>query len=151
VSIFKADTLSTRARRERCHSLFRLEPDAFWQHHYHFEQQPSRFGITLGRERVNDLLMNAVLPIVLLYARLFKDQMVRTNTLSLLESFPLLQDNSITRTLQRQLVKTRGQFTTAFRQQGGIQLYKMFCSPVRCNECEIGKYIGVPPLVSSRE
>ncbi|MBM2840091.1 MAG: hypothetical protein HW412_619 [Bacteroidetes bacterium] len=145
ISVFKKEGLSTKQRTEHCHALFRFEPDEFWQHHYRFEQPPSRQGIAIGSERINDLVLNCILPVVLLYARLFKDQVVRTNALVVLESLPAPQENHITRILQQQLLKTRARFDSAFSQQGGIQLYKFFCTPVRCSECEIGKHLGITP------
>ena len=143
IGLFKSDALATKQRMESCRMLFRFEPDEFWQHHYRFDQQPSGNGISIGIERINDLVLNCILPVVLLYARLFKDQGVRTNALKVLESLPALQENHITRLLQRQLFKTKARFTSAFAQQGGIQLYKFFCTPIRCSECEIGKHLGI--------
>lgn len=143
IGFFKKEALSTKQRIENSRMLFQFEPDEFWQHHYRFDQPPSRNGVSIGIQRINDLVLNCILPVVLLYARLFKDQGVRTNALRVLESLPAPEENHITRLLQQQLLKTRARFDSAFVQQGGIQLYKFFCTPVRCSECEIGKHLGI--------
>jgi len=143
ISSIKKDGVTSRARIEACRVMFKVTPDEFWRHHYRFDQAPSPHGLTIGAERINDLLVNGVLPIVLLYARLFKDQSVRTNALRMLAALPPPQENSITRILQRQLLKKKTRFASALGLQGGIHLYKFFCAPVRCSECEIGRHLGI--------
>ena len=53
--------------------LFDGDPGEFWLRHYRFGRGSRRRGAGLGAERRGDILTNAVLPIVLLYARLFGD------------------------------------------------------------------------------
>ena len=144
ISLFKKDGPSMKQRIESCHTFFKFEPDDFWRHRYRFDQPPSPTSLSIGAERTNDLLVNGILPVVLLYARVFKDTNIRTRALSALGSLPPQQENSVTRVLQRQLLKQKTRFSTALAQQGGIQLYKFFCTPVRCSECEIGKQLSLP-------
>jgi hypothetical protein len=144
ISLFKKDGLSTKQRIECCHSFFRFEPDDFWRHHYRFDQPPSTTGLSIGTERINDLLVNGILPVVLLYARVFKDADIRRHALSTLDSMPPQRENAVTRLLQRSLLKQRAQFSSALAQQGGIQLYKFFCVLARCSECEIGRQLNLP-------
>ncbi len=151
ISSVKKDGITSRERLESCRAMFTITPDEFWQHHYRLDQRPSSMGLSIGSERINDLLVNGVLPIVLLYARLFKDQNVRTNALKMLESLPSPQKNSITRLLQQQLLKKKARFTSAFAQQGGIHLFKFFCAPVRCAECEIGRHLDITSSSRSEE
>lgn len=141
IHLFKKVGVSTKQRIERCHAFFKFEPDDFWCHHYRFDQPPSPTGLSIGSERANDLLVNGILPVVLLYARVFKDTTVRTHALSTLGSLQPQPGNAITRVLQRQLLKQKARFNSALAQQGGIQLYKFFCAPVRCSECAIGRQL----------
>jgi hypothetical protein len=150
IGIFKEENRSARERRDACHRIFKFSPDEFWQHHYRFDQRPSVTGISLGVDRINDVIVNSLLPLVLSYARLFRDQPLRENALEVLKSFPSLQGNSITRLLQRQLMKEKRGFKSAFEQQGGIHLFKFLCTPVRCSSCEIGRLLGVKSLEDRR-
>jgi hypothetical protein len=143
IGLFKDGELSTRDRLHACRRLFEFTPDEFWSHHYHFRKNPSRHGITIGGARVNDLIVNCILPIVMLYARLFKDRTVREHALAMLQVFPPLQDNAVTRVLHSQLLKERRRFATAFEQQGAIQLFKFYCVPARCSSCAIGSQLGL--------
>jgi hypothetical protein len=92
----------------------------------------------IGLERVQDIILNTVIPVTLLYARVFKDPAVRKHVLELYESFPAVESNSILRTMSTQLLKLHIPLKTAFLQQGTIQLYKFYCTEGRCGECEIG-------------
>lgn len=143
VGLFRNDALSTRQCIEACRNLFEFEPDEFWRHHYRFDQRPSATGVSLGKERINDVIVNCLLPVVLLYARIFKDQAIREHAHKVFRLFPPLQENTITRLLQRQLLKEKPRLRSAFHQQGGIHLFKFFCAPARCSACEIGKHLGL--------
>lgn len=143
VGLFKKETRRAHERTEACRAIFHFEPDEFWRHRYRFDRHASPRGISLGRERINDLLINGVLPIVLLYARVFNVQDVRRNAHAMLASLPQLQENSITRLLQRDLLKGRLPRVSALSQQGAIHLYTTYCLPVRCPECAVGKHLGM--------
>ena len=143
IRLFKDETLPPKKRVQEFFRIFTIEPDSFWSHHYRFGQTPSSRGVSLGSARVNDLLVNCCLPVVLLYARIFKDHAIRGSAQEMLGSLPLLQENSITRSLQRQLLKKKLRFSSAFEQQGGIHLFKFFCGPARCSACEVGEHLGL--------
>ena len=139
ISIFKGETTSARNRIQSLQGLFTFAPDDYWSHHYHFKGIAGKSGITVGQDRINDILINAVLPTVLLYARIFKDHLVRTNARAVLAALVPSQQNSITRMMTDQLFKEKIHITSAFQQQGAIQLYKFYCSQDRCLECRIGQ------------
>lgn len=124
--------------RKRLAGLLTVRSDPFWIHHYDFDQPTKREMVALGISRINELLVNAVIPIALLYARIFKDIRVRENTLRLYDSFPPAQENSLTRLMQQQLVRGRIRIDGVGKQQGLIQLYKYYCVEGRCDDCEIG-------------
>jgi hypothetical protein len=143
IGLFKDSDLPAKDRLQACRRLFEFTPDDFWRHHYHFRQKPSQHGIAIGSARINDLIVNCILPIVMLYARIFKDRSVREHAHAMFRLLPPLQDNVVTRVLQSQLLRERGRFSTAFQQQGGIQLFKFFCAPARCSSCAVGSFLGL--------
>ena len=144
ISLFKNEALVSRERVKVLQAMFRFEPDAYWSHHYHFRGVAGKNGIRLGIARINEILVNSVVPTVLLYARIFKDQRVRTNARTLLSSLPPLQDNSITRLMEDQLTSGKITLNSALRQQGTIHLFKFYCSSNRCAECKIGQQVFSP-------
>lgn len=122
-------------------NIFRVEAHPFWSGHYSFDEPASKPVNPLGTMRINDVIINTVLPVSLLYARIFRDCAVREGAASLFDAMPPLADNTFTRLMQKQLIKDRLQLNSASKQQAVIQLYKYYCSQGRCAECAIGKSV----------
>ncbi len=97
----------------------------------------------LGAARVADLLVNVQLPVMLLYARVFRDTAVRTGVRALIREMPSRQVNSVVRRIDEHLIAGRFPLSTAFLQQGALQLMRMYCLEHRCGDCEVGRRTGV--------
>jgi hypothetical protein len=123
------------------HKQLAVGPLEFWSNHYHFDEPTAKPVHALGAERINDMIVNAVIPLALLYARTFKDKAVREQALKLYEILPPSMENSVTRLMVRQLLKDRVQLNSVAAQQGAIQLYKFYCREERCMECEVGRLV----------
>ena len=117
--------------------LLSVHADDYWMHHYDFDRPTNKPMVTLGNARINELTVNTVIPVVLLYARIFKDVEVREHTLRFYEWFPAMQENSITRLMKKQLLRNKILLDSAGAQQGVIHLYKYYCTNNRCPDCEI--------------
>jgi hypothetical protein len=124
--------------------LLSVRHDEFWKHHYDFDQPTDKPMVALGSSRINELLVNTVVPVALLYARIFKDMQVREHVLNFYELLPSKQENSITRLMQKQLLRNKISLDNASTHQGVIQLYKYYCTNGRCVDCEIGKAVREP-------
>lgn len=145
VQILKSDTAVEKEKLEKIRSLFSVKAEGFWTQHFTFEGKPHRPAKKLlGPERIEDIILNTVVPVVLLYARIFKDSGARTAALRLYEQFPAAASNSVLNTMQSQLLKKRVPLNSACLQQGTIQLYKFYCVDARCAECEVGKIVFHP-------
>lgn len=125
-------------------ALFHVGVHPFWSFHYHFNEPSSKPVKPLGASRVDEIIINTILPLALLYARVFKDKEVREGAIQLLQSLPAASENSITRLMAKQLVKGRMKLDFVGAQQGVIQLYKFYCAEERCAECEVGKKVFRP-------
>ncbi len=123
-------------------SMFVVHADEFWLTHFRLEGR-TKFPLTklIGNNRARDILLNVLVPICLLYARIFKDKEMREGALSIFEQSPPLSENAVTRTMERQLLKRKLTLDSALRQQGALQLYKFYCMEERCKECAIGKIL----------
>lgn len=130
-----------KKKRETLQSLLHVEPNEFWNSHYNFDERSPKRVQALGSERINDMIINAIAPIAFLYARTFKDKNVREGTLRLYESFPPLTENSVTRLMEKQLLKGKLKLNSVSAQQGAIQLYKFYCREEHCEECEVGRVV----------
>lgn len=135
---------STEKEKEReLIRLFSVETNDFWKHHYNFEDEASKNVTALGDTRIREIIINAALPVTLLYARIFKDRTVRECSLRLYLSLPTSENNSITRLMERQLLKGRHPQEHVCDQQAAIQLYKYYCLEGRCLECELGQKLFI--------
>ena len=115
----------------------------FWSNHYQFDQPTTKPTQPLGAQRISDLITNTVIPLVLFYARIFKDRLVREHALRLFSAVPPAAENSITKLMDKHLLRGGVALTSVSSQQGVIQLYKYYCLEGRCAECAVGAVIGI--------
>jgi hypothetical protein len=128
--------------------LLAVQPLPYWTRHYRFDYPSSKPVHPLGPERTDAAITNVIVPLSLLYARIFKDRIVREGALRLFDSMPPPAENSITRVMENHLLKGRLKITSVSAQQGVIQLYKFYCSEERCAECDIGAIVFTNTLES---
>jgi hypothetical protein len=122
--------------------MFIVDADDFWSTHYRFGERAGTTLTTLvGKSRANDIVINVVVPICLLYARIFREKDVRRGTIDLLAHLSPLSSNTITRTMEEQLVKKKFKLDSAMLHQGVLQLYKFYCVEERCGDCAVGKVV----------
>ena len=118
-----------------------VEEDPFWSFHYSFTESSPRRHSLLGEARQIDIIVNTILPLCSIHAFIFRSETLNENVLKLASAIPLLENNFITRKMEKQLLKGRWTPRSALEQQGLIQLYKRFCYPERCSECAVGKTV----------
>jgi len=126
---------------QELYSLFSLTTNYFWKTHYNFDHPSTKTVKALGATRTRDIIINTVVPMCLLYARIFRDAAVRHGTIEVYHSMSPSAENEITRLMQQQLLKGRLALDSPGRQQAAIQLYKFYCTEGRCHECDIGKLV----------
>jgi hypothetical protein len=126
-------------------------PLPFWRNHYQFDHPSAKPTQALGPQRIGDLVTNTVIPLALLYARIFKDRLIRERTLQLFRAAPPAADNSITRLMEEHLLRGAIALTSVSNQQGVIQLYKYYCLEERCVECAVGGVVRADGLGDGNE
>jgi hypothetical protein len=139
-------------------NYFVCPADDFWRTHYDFfpaawaktgnggEAEEARlvtaktnYGDLIGRARALDILVNIILPALWHYGRQAGDAHLQNLVQEVYGSFPRLQENQITRAMRQQLSRqfsvSRPVAASALTQQGLIHLQKLYCRPLRCEEC----------------
>lgn len=122
-------------------TLLSVDSHPFWTTHYTFGESAAPPIHPLGPERRDEMIINTVVPLGLLYARIFKDRLVRERTLGLFHAIPSASTNSVTRLMQKQLVRDKFSMGDAGTQQGLLQLYKFYCCEELCAECDVGAVV----------
>jgi len=149
-----ASKLQTQAIITELLNYFVCPADDFWRAHYDFfsagaakkqNQEESiitpqtHYGDLIGRDRALDILVNIVLPALWHYGRQAGDAHLQNLVQEVYGGFPRLQENQITRAMRQQLSRkfsvSRTVATAALTQQGLIHLQKLYCRPLRCEEC----------------
>ncbi|MBI4546612.1 MAG: DUF2851 family protein [Ignavibacteriae bacterium] len=142
IQTVKDQNKKNREKFQTLESYFIISADRFWATHYNFgEQAKIKLTTLIGKARAHDIIVNVIIPICFLYARIFKDKEVRQGTLKIFEQCPSLSDNVVTRTIDKQLIKGKFKFESAILQQGALQLYKFYCVEERCSECAVGRVV----------
>ena len=141
VTIMNGAHSSPEEKLEHLLSLLAIDEDPFWSFHYSFTESSPRRHSLLGDARKYDIMVNTLLPLCSLYAFIVKTENLNEHILNIAAAIPLLENNFITRKMEKQLLKGKLLLRSALEQQGVIQLYKRYCSPERCGECEVGKVV----------
>jgi len=131
------DNISVAEKESKLVKLFSIETSNYWKNHYSFDKAAPNNVTALGTSRIREIIINAVLPIALLYARVFKDKAVRNGALDVYQSLPASENNSTIRLMEKQLIKGRLPLKNVSHQQAVIQLYKFYCAEARCSDCEL--------------
>jgi uncharacterized membrane protein YsdA (DUF1294 family) len=128
------------ARRSALESMFRILPDRFWSRHIHFGGTGKNGGIALGRARVHELIVNGIVPLLLLHARVHHEGALRRESLALLHALPAPGENGVTRLVKAALTGSAGRKTGLggpVEHQGLLHLYRRYCSRGRCSRCPL--------------
>ena len=123
------------------HVLFSVDPGPFWERRTGFSRIARGRVQPIGSARKDDIIINTVVPLFMLYARIFRDPSVREGVLNMLLTYPALQSNSITRRIERHILRPKMRLTSAVRHQGAMQLFNYYCREERCRECDIGRLV----------
>lgn len=132
---------SPQSKIEQLIKIFAMDDHSFWNYHYSFTEATHKKHSLLGESRINDILVNTIVPFVCLYSKVFGKEDLFEHCLNIAIQLPLLEDNSILRTMNKQLIKGKLKIEHAFQQQGLIQMNKRYCVVERCIECEVGKKV----------
>ncbi len=123
-------------------TLFVVSSDEFWSTHYLFgEEARTPIKKLIGERRALDIILNIIIPVCLLYARIFKEKDVRHGTLKIFELCSSVSDNVFTRLIDQELIRKKFRLDSAMLQQGALQLYKNYCMEKRCAECAVGNVV----------
>jgi len=130
------DALTAESPLEALRSLLQAEPSDFWRTHFHLRKATSERDPSLGRSRIDTLITNAVLPVLLLDADRRDDTGPSDAVFDVLSALPASRDR-VTRRFRN--LGTRAQ--SALEAQGMHQLYRAYCEAGGCLQCTIGRWL----------
>ena len=117
-------------------SLFDVQANDYWHYHYTFEEENTFKKKSLGKQMIQNIIVNTVLPVLYAYgwynnAEAYKDK-------ALLWASQLLPEkNNITEGFKALGVSNK----SAYDSQALIQLKNNYCNQKRCLQCAVGNSI----------
>jgi hypothetical protein len=127
--------------RESLHALLTVVPGPFWERRISFTRVIAGRPSPLGPDRRDDLIVNVLGPLFLLYARHFRHTRLQSHIAGFLQSFPPTQSNRITRSIERHLMHGDVSLDSSSRQQAALQLFHYYCNDGGCGNCAVGRYL----------
>lgn len=124
-------------------AAFEAQDCSYWSNHYTLGGKPAAKPMALiGEDRALSMVFNAVLPMMLLYARHMGDDVLEKFVWRLHGNFPALQANSITKFMRERLfgagpARPGLNFRLEHQNQALIHIYQECCSngDLTCEQC----------------
>ncbi len=121
---------------EALRQALRATPGPFWETHVRLEKATKPRAPSIGRSRLDALIANAVVPVLLLHAEQTADLALEASVFAVLRALPPESDE-VTRRFAALGTRPRD----AFAAQGLHQLYRTRCAEARCLSCKVGQYL----------
>ncbi|MCC6398293.1 MAG: DUF2851 family protein [Bacteroidetes bacterium] len=115
-------TGSPRQRLSALRRLFHVAPNEYWRRHLRFNATSTSMGASLGRQRIDTVLLNGVLPLILLYARLTGDAGLGRSGRSILRAVPSSHETRLLEAVRRMLCPEGKKRLSGQEQQGVIRM-----------------------------
>lgn len=116
--------------------LFQIKVNNYWTEHYNFNKKSSKKMKHFGKNTIDSILINSVIPFIFIYEKSTGQASKLKNVLALLEQIPAEKNNIIKRWTALD-VKTQHAYDT----QALLQLKNEYCRTKRCLQCAIGNKV----------
>ena len=116
--------------------LFSVTANDYWHYHYVFDEISSFKKKTLGKQMINNILINTVVAVLYAYGYFNNNESYKNKALHWMANI-ISEKNSITEGFQSLGVENK----TACDSQALIQLKNEYCDHKRCLQCAIGNKI----------
>ncbi|MCS6795835.1 MAG: DUF2851 family protein [Raineya sp.] len=116
--------------------IFAVQVSAYWQNHYHLDKPTEKTASKLGKSSFQNLLINAIVPLLVFYGKIYQKPEYLDKAIYFLEQLPA-ESNHIIEKWQ----KLGAEPTSAADSQALLELYQTFCEPKKCLQCGIGTEI----------
>ncbi len=114
-------------------ALFNLQASPFWDTHYKFEHSSNHKEKKIGHNFFDNLLINAIVPLLFVYGKIQAQDSICSHALQLLKDIKAEKN-----TLVNLMIQEGFHINDAADSQAVIQLKKEYCDRRRCLQCAIG-------------
>ncbi len=117
-------------------NIFSVKTSDYWDTHYQFGNTSDRKIKSLGKEAINIILINTVIPLIFLYGSKTGNEKLKARAVEFLSQLPAEKNAVIKR-----WGLTGIYAESAFDSQALLQLYSGYCMKKHCLHCMIGNKI----------
>jgi len=117
-------------------ALFTVTANDYWHYHYTFGDATAYSPKSLGRQMVDNIIINTVIPVLFAYGVNHNDQRQRDIPVKWLMQLPPEQNNITRKWKEREVLNQN-----AMDSQALIELKKNYCDKRLCLECAVGNKI----------
>lgn len=121
---------------ENLYKIFNVEASEYWTTHFHFENNAAPKMKLLGRESIDNIIINTIIPFCYAYGMHIGNKALLEKSIGWMNEMPA-ENNKFTRSWS----KSNYKFRNAGDTQGLLQLNQKFCSMNKCVYCKIGSTI----------
>lgn len=125
--ILEADSINS------IEQFFHVEASPYWQSHYTFGNKSRVVNKKIGRDAINNIIINTIVPLLFLYGKLKGLEKFQAKALHLLEQIKP-EKNTIIRKWEELGIN----FENACDTQALLELKKEYCDLKKCLNCRIG-------------
>ncbi len=119
--------------------MFDVAANDYWHYHYTFDDQTAYKKKTLGKQMVQNIIVNTILPVLYAYGWYNNNELYKIKALQWAAQL-LPEKNNITKGFEMLGIANK----SAYDSQALIQLKNKYCSEKRCLDCAIGNKILKP-------
>ncbi|HTN07906.1 DUF2851 family protein [Agriterribacter sp.] len=117
-------------------TLLTVTANDYWHYHYRFDETSSFKEKVLGRQMIENIIINTIVPVVFAYGYVKQEQSYKNKALQWLEETTAEQNN-----ITRQWTTLGLTNHSAYDSQAYIELMKTYCRNKSCLNCAIGAAI----------
>jgi hypothetical protein len=129
-------TIKSTATVKEIQQLFDVTANDYWHYHYQIDEVTDYHPKKLGRQMVDNIIINTIIPVLFAYGLYTKDEAIKTKAILWLTNLGPEQ-NTITRNWVKYGVKNYN----ALDAQALIELKNNYCQYHKCLDCAIGNAI----------
>jgi hypothetical protein len=138
VKTFSDENFNLSHIEKNLNNLLKPVNDNYWNYYYRFGSKSSKKLKLAGKDRINEIISNVIVPFIYFYSRFFNNEIVKNNVLKFYTNHKISNSNSILKTMEQQLLKAKNiSIKTPAIEQAVIQLYNFYCLREKCEECKI--------------
>lgn len=118
-----------------------IKGDGYWSSHFNFNKPvKNKIKYFLGLGRVDEIIINIILPIMSVYFDLFDNKQAAERVINLYVNYRQKEGNKLIDDMSNILGLENNKLQSVIH-QGMIELYRGYCIKQRCIECKIGQHV----------